>query len=44
LDKCILKPGSTISDDDGEDDKIEEPNDAYVSRARAEQRRQNKQK
>ena len=44
LDKCTLKPGSTTTDDNGEDDAEIEPDDADVSRARAERRRQNKQK
>ena len=44
LDKCILKPGSTTLDDGRDDDTDKEPDDADVSRARAERRRQNKHK
>ena len=44
LDKCLLKPVSTTSDDDREDYAIKEPDNADVSRSREEGRRQNKQK
>ena len=44
LDKCILKPGSTTPVDDGVGDADKQPDDADVSRARAELRIQNKQK
>ena len=44
LEKYVLKPGSTTLDDDGKNNEINEPDDTDVSRARAERRRQNKQK